>query len=252
MFTYFFKREIRDKYLGNLTGFSWIFIQPIITLIIYWFVFDQIFTQRFSDGEQSVGFIVYLAIGFWPWLAFSESVISSITAVSDKTELIGKIKIDLKTLVFATIVAKFSLHMIGYLIVLFGLTIFYETLSFSSIIFIIFPLFQMFLFALALGFLLSSIHIFIRDTLQFMTTFMTLWFFTTPIIYSVSIIPVKYLSIIQINPLYIPITFIHNAILGTGELMWLNLGVLTLITLLMLFLSIRVFNKLSPNFEDFK
>lgn len=252
MFYYFFKRELKDKYLGNLTGFSWIFIQPIITLLIYWFVFDKIFTARFSKEEQSVGFIVYLAIGFWPWLAFSESFLASITSVSEKSDLIGKIKIDLKTPVLATITAKFLLHMIGYVLILISLFIFNDSLKISSVILIIFPLLQLYMFAVALGLLMSSIQIFIRDTLQLMTTLTTLWFFTTPIIYSESFLPQEYQSIIKLNPLYTPITFIHNAVLGEGELPWFNLMILTCVTLLLLVMAIKTFNKLSPSFEDFK
>jgi len=253
LFYYFLKREIRDKYLGNLIGFSWIFIQPIITLLIYWFVFDKIFNvPRISEEEQSFGFIVYLAIGFWPWLAFSDSLLASITAVSEKSDLIGKIKIDLKTPVLATISARFLLHLIGYIVVLVSLVIFNESLKISSILLVIFPLIQLFLFSVALGLLLSSFQIFIRDTLQLMTTLITLWFFTTPIIYSESILPPEYLSIIKLNPLYIPISFIHNAVLGKSDLPWMNLLILTGFTLLLLAIAIKTFNKLSPSFEDFK
>jgi len=252
LFYYFFKREIKDKYLGNLTGFSWIFIQPIITLLIYWFVFDQIFEARFSKDEQSVGFIVYLAIGFWPWMAFSEAVITSITSVSEKSDLIGKIKIDLKTLVLATVTAKFSLHLVGYIVVLTGLIVFNNSLNIYSIFLVLFPLIQLYLFAYALGLILSSLQIFVRDTLQLMTTIITLWFFMTPIIYSESFIPEAFRSIIQFNPLYIPITFIHNAVLGTGHMPWFELLVLLVFTIMLLILAIKIFNKLSSSFEDFK
>ena len=253
MFYYFLIREFKDKYIGNLAGISWIFIQPIIILLIYWFVFENIIkVPRLSEAEQSVGFIVYLAIGFWPWLAFSEALIASITAVSERSELIGKIKIDLKTPVIATISAKFILHMIGYIVVLTGLVLFNESLDILPVFLVIFPLIQMYIIALALGIFLSAIQIFIKDTLQFMTTITTLWFFVTPIIYSEAILPEKYLSVIQLNPLFIPITFIHDAVLKRGELQWFSLIVLTIISLLLLFFAIKIFNKLSPSFEDFK
>ncbi|MCF6318853.1 MAG: ABC transporter permease [Proteobacteria bacterium] len=252
LFNYFFKREIKDKYLGNLTGFAWVFIQPILMLLIYWFVFDKIFKARFSEEEQDVGFIVYLAVGLWPWVAFSESIIRSITAVSDKSDLIGKIKIDLKTPVVAAISATFFLNMLGYVFVLVSLVVLNDGFSYKTILLVIFPLIQMFCLALALGLFLSSLQVFIRDTLQIMTTLMTMWFFLTPIIYSVAFLPEKFKSIIQINPLYIPISFIHKALITKEELPWLNLSVLTLITVVLLFFSIKLFDRLSPNFVDYK
>lgn len=252
MFYYFFKREISDKYLGNLTGIAWIFIQPVIMLLIYWFVFDKIFQARLSKEQEHVGFIVYLAIGFWPWLAFSESIIRSITAVSEKADLIGKIKIDLKIPVFASISSVFSLNLIGYLIVLLSLAVFNDKFDYASLPLVIFPIAQMFCLALGLGLLLSALQVFIRDILQFTTTIMTLWFFMTPIIYSEAILPEKYKSIVQINPLYTPISFIHKAVLTDESLPWSDLLILSIVTLAILVLAIKVFNKLSPSFEDYK
>ncbi len=54
------------------------------------------------------------------------------------------------------------------------------------------------------------------------------------------------------NPLYTPISFIHNAVLGKGDLPWMNLMILTGFTFLLLLLAIKTFNKLAPSFEDFK
>jgi len=79
MFTYFLKREITDRYLGNVMGLAWVFIQPLITLVIYSFVFENIFKARIPEAAH-LGFAVYLAIGFWPWTAFSESLLRSITS----------------------------------------------------------------------------------------------------------------------------------------------------------------------------
>jgi lipopolysaccharide transport system permease protein len=250
MFIYFFKREINEKYLGNLTGFSWVFIQPIITLLIYYVVFDQIFGARYADSED-ISFIVYLAIGFWPWLAFSESVLRSITGVTDKKDLIGKVNIDFKVSVIATISASFLLNCIGYIIILSLIIIFNAHIDFSALPLIIIPLIQLYLLSIALGLLLSSINVFIRDTLQFMTTMMTLWFFMTPIIYSVSILPEKYKIIIQLNPIYIPIAFIQNAVVNNQIRDWLSMCYMSIIILMLLYISIKVFDKLSTSFEDF-
>ena len=251
LFYYFFKREIRDKYLGNLTGIAWVFIQPIITLLIYWFVFDKIFQARFSKDQQEVGFIVYLAVGFWPWMAFSESLIRSITAVSDKSDLIGKIKINLKIPVIASISAVFCLNMIGYLVVLVSLAVFNENFDYVSIPLLILPIAQMYLLAIALGLMFSAFNVFIKDTQQFITTIITLWFFLTPIIYSESILPDRFKRIIQFNPLYTPITFIHRAVITHESLPWLKLSILYLVTFLLLYLAVKMFDKLADHFADF-
>jgi len=250
LFNYFFKREIKDKYLGNIAGISWVFIQPIITLTIYWIVFDKIFGQRIPEAEE-IGFIVYLALGFWPWMAFSEAVVRSITMVTDKKDLIGKIDVDFKIPVVASISASFSLNIIGYIVVLIGLVLFANKFYYLNLPLLIIPIIQLYVLAIALGLFLASLQVFIRDTLQFMTTIMTLWFFMTPIIYSESILPDGYKTIIQFNPIYTPITFIHKALIMDSSLPWYQMGVLSFSILIFLFFSIKIFNKLSPSFDEY-
>lgn len=252
MFSYYFKREIKDRYIGNITGIAWIFIQPLIILLIYWFVFDKIFHQRFKSNQLEVSFIVYLAIGFWPWMAFSESVIRSITSVTDKFDLLGKVKLDLKTPVVAAITATFTLNLVGYLIVLLNLALFNDNFNYMALPLVLLPILQMYFLAVAIGLLLSALQVYIRDTLQVVTTLMTLWFFMTPIIYPESALPEKYISVIQLNPLYTPISFIHKAVLTKSELPWLNMVVLSVFIGVLLFISIKVFDRLSNTFEDFK
>ena len=251
MFKYFFYREIKEKYIGNITGISWVFIQPIITLIIYWIVFDKIFGARIPEAKD-IGFIVYLAIGFWPWIAFSESVMRSITVISEQSSLIGKVKMDFKILVIAAISASFLLNLIGYILVLIGLVLFADKFHYSGFVFLIFPLIQLYIFALALGLLLSALQIFIKDVLLFMTTIMTMWFFLTPVIYSESILPEKFKMVIKFNPLYTPISFIHKAVISNQPLPWIDMCIETLLLIVFLYTSIKIFDKLSPSFEMFK
>ncbi|MBL4772913.1 MAG: ABC transporter permease [Alcanivoracaceae bacterium] len=250
MFKYFLKREIKESYLGNLTGFSWVLIQPILTLIIYTIVFEKIFKARIPEAEN-IGFIVYLAIGFWPWIAFSEAILKSITAVINKKDLIGKVKINLKEVVFATVTATFIINSIGYFIVLMVLVLVGKEFNYAAIPLLILPLLQLYIFALALGLILSSLQVFIRDTLHLMTTLITLWFFSTPIIYSESIMPESIRYYMQFNPVYTPITFIHNAILSHKPLPWQEMGILTIALIILLYLANKMFSKLSPNFEDY-
>lgn len=250
MFKYFLIREIKESYIGNLSGFSWVMIQPVLTLIIYTIVFEKIFKARIPEAEN-IGFIVYLAIGFWPWTAFSEALLKSITAVTSKKDLIGKIKINLKHCVFATVTASFLINIIGYFIILIILVLMGKEFNYYAIPLLIFPIIQLYIFALAMGLMLSALQVFIRDTLHVMTTFITLWFFSTPIIYSESILPESIRAFMQFNPIYTPITFIHNAILSHKPLPWKEMIILSFVLIVFLYVSNKIFSKLAPNFEDY-
>ena len=250
MFSYFFKREIYGKYIGNITGVSWVFIQPVLTLLIYAFVFERIFHAKFPESE-TIGFIVYLALGFWPWTAFSESVLKAIPAVIDKKDLIGKVNLDFRIPVIATISASFILNVVGYILVLIILILFGNDFNYNAIPLLIFPLIILYIFALALGLLLSAIQVYIRDTIHFMGTMMTLWFFMTPIVYSVSLMPDYIKKIMLFNPIFIPIKFIHSALLTNNQLNWLPMFLLFIFVIIFLWLANKIFNRLSTKFEDF-
>ena len=250
MFSYFFKREIYGKYIGNITGVSWVFIQPVLTLLIYAFVFERIFHAKFPESEN-IGFIVYLALGFWPWTAFSEGILKAIPAVMDKQDLIGKVNLDFRVPVVATISASFLLNVIGYVLVLIILIIAGKDFNYSAIPLLILPLFILYIFALGLGLILSAVQVYIRDTVHFFATIMTLWFFMTPIVYSVSAMPDYIKKLMVLNPVYIPINFIHTALLTDKPLNWFAMFFLLLFVLALLWLANKIFNRLADKFEDF-
>ncbi len=250
MFAYFFRREIYSKYIGNITGVSWVFIQPILTLLIYAFVFERIFHAKFPESEN-IGFIVYLALGFWPWTAFSESILKAIPAVLEKKDLIGKVNLDFRIPVVATISATFLLNVLGYILVLIALVLFNKDFNYAAIPLLLLPLVQLYLFALALGLVLAAVQIYIRDTIHLMTTVMTLWFFMTPIVYSVTLMPDYIRKIMLLNPIFIPIKFIHTALLTDKQLDWWSMFGVTLVILVLLWLANKIFIRLSARFEDF-
>ena len=200
MFWYFFKREIYENYKNNITGLSWVFIQPILLLIIYTFVFEVIFKAKVPEAS-SVGFTVYLAIGLWPWLAFSESLLKSITVIDEKKDLVGKINIDFKLIVVASISATYFLNIIGYIIVLTVLILIGKEFNYFNLIILTIPIIQLYILSLALGLFLSSIQVFIKDIKNFAGTFIMIWFYFTPIIYSKTIVPNQYLDYLNFNPI---------------------------------------------------
>lgn len=251
IFKYFFIREVKSDYLANLLGLSWLFVQPVVLLLMYWFVFEKIFQARIPE-KLNLDFIVYLAIGFWPWLAFSESIVKSIPAVMKNSELIGKNKIDFKIPVLASISATFLVNCLSFFLVLFLLTLYYDFLSIEKVVLLFIPLFQLYVLSLAIGLILSATQVFVKDTLQVVGTLITLLFYFTPIIYSELAIPEQYINYLKYNPLYTPFSFIHNIFIVQELLPWRQMIYLSLFIILFLVISIKYFNRLSAHFEDYK
>ena len=80
------KNDFKTKYAGSYLGIIWAFVQPVITILVYWLVFEKGFSAKaemFKSGVE-VPFVVYLTSGLVPWFFFSEAVSSSTNALIEK------------------------------------------------------------------------------------------------------------------------------------------------------------------------
>lgn len=250
MFKFFLKKEITDRYLGNSSALVWIIFHPLITLLIYNFVFGILFKARVPDLPDNA-FITYLAIGLWPWMAFSESILGSINAVVSRKDLLGKIKIDLRNVVLAGTTANFLLHGIGFLVILIVLGLMGRLPMSFDLLLLFLPLLILYILAIALSLLLSAFYVFYRDLKQIVSALLPLMFFCTPIIYSWTIIPDEAKPYFSLNPLLPIFNLIHDIVFEIETLNPINLVVVIAITLILLLFSNWFFKKLAPRFDDF-
>ena len=249
-FTNLVVRQIRQDYLENLTGFAWLILQPLILLAVYAFVFSTIFKARIPEAA-GIGFVPYLAVAFWPWIAFSEAVLRANGSITAHSALIGKVALASEHIPLATVTATFIMHMIGYLAVLIVLQIMGTDIYWLSLLLVIPVILLMWLFASAIALFTSAIQVFVRDVAQILPPLMTFWFFTTPILYSASYLPASIQKIAQWNPMSWFVARLREMLLF-GEV---NLGVsallITLFIIIFALASIRFFRRFSGHFEDF-
>jgi lipopolysaccharide transport system permease protein len=243
-------RAIRTEYLENLTGFAWLFIQPLLLLAVYAFVFGTIFKARIPDAS-GIGFVPYLAVAFWPWTAFSESVLRASGSVSSNAALIGKVAIPAELIPLSTVTATFLMHMAGYLGVLIVLQLLGTPIQWAGIVAAVPLLLLLFLFACALALWLSALQVFVRDVAQILPPLMTFWFFTTPILYSPSLLPPSFAEVMKFNPMSWFVGRLRDALLPGGQGFSMADLVVPVVTLLMLWLGFRFFRRVSAHFEDF-
>ena len=250
MFSYFLRKEITDRYLGSSSALLWVVVQPVASLFVYYLVFGFIFKARVPDLPQEL-FITYLAVGLWPWMAFSEAVIDSLMTILNRKDLLGKVKIDLRQVLLAGVTTHFILHGIGFIAILLMLMGIDRLTPQWSLFLLILPYVTLYLFAVALAFLFSALQVFYRDLKQIVTAFMPLWFFTTPIIYSWNLVPEFGQKILVYNPLLPIIDFIHNVTFGLETPNYQTLLSVFVGLLILLLLTHAFFQKLAPRFDDF-
>ena len=243
-------RAIRRDYLENVTGFAWLVIQPLLLLAVYAFVFTTIFKARVA-GMDEVGFVPFLAVAFWPWTAFSESILRASSAITSNAALVGKIAFPTELLPISTVAATFLMHMAGYLAVLVVLQLFGAPVHWWGLAAAIPLLMLLSLFACGLALFASALQVFVRDLAQILPPLMTFWFFTTPILYSVNLLPAAWQGVMRFNPMTWYVGRLRDfLLLGEYGLELSDLAV-PVVTLVVFSLSMAFFRRFSTHFEDF-
>ena len=244
------QREIKSRLSHSAVGVIWLIVTPVLLLAVYAFVFGVIFKARAPEG-LGFPFIVWLAIGLWPWLAFSEASLRASQAIRQHAGLISKISINRSVLVISVLSGTFILHLFGYAVVLGILEIRGINLTWQGLPYALLIMLSLYGLATGLGLLLASAQVFIRDLEQLLPILFMLWFFLTPILYAPELLPPDLQHLLWINPMTWWIEELRAALIH-GQVVP-DMGFITLVAgaAITLFIGHWVFNRVSPYFEDF-
>lgn len=245
----FFQREISGRYVGSVSGIFWILIHPLALLGIYSVVFTTIF--RVSLPELGAGgFVAFVALALWPWLAFQEGVLRGAQSIQANAGLVRKVAFPNELLVHGAVCATYAVHGIGFLaalgvIALMGHPVHFEVLPLVAILLVVQLIFTL---GLALG--LSALQVLLKDVEHFLTPFLMIWFYATPVLYSVSMVPARLQQLMSLNPLAYSVGRIRDLLTHGGGFV-LSDGAFLLGSGLVFVLGRWFFNRLAPHFEDF-
>jgi lipopolysaccharide transport system permease protein/teichoic acid transport system permease protein len=192
------RREIAMHYVGSLLGFMWTFIQPMVMILVFWFVFSVGFkTKPMND----VPFVVWLTAGMAPWFAFADVVTGATGMIVDNAHLIKKTVFPSQILPVVRLVSSFVTHAV-FLVVLLGLILF-QRLPFSwYYLQFIYYLGCLSVLVLGLGWALSALKPFVRDIGQIVAIVVQIGFWATPIFWDINIMPAAAQQALKLNPMY--------------------------------------------------
>lgn len=188
------KKDLRTRYKGSFLGFLWTFVNPLLQLIIYTIVFSTIMRV---NVEQ---FYIYLFVALIPWIFFTSAVQGGATSILSGKDLIKKIYFPRLIIPISVVNAAF-MNMIFSMVIVFSALII-SGIGLSKYIFLL-PIIMLleYLLALGLAFIFSALNVFFRDLEHILGIVIMGWFYLTPIVYTVDMIPEKYLGIFYLNPM---------------------------------------------------
>ena len=206
-------RDFKVKYKRSVLGVLWSVLYPVLMMA----VMALIFSNMFKFKVEGVNYLVYLMTGLVMFNYFSEASNTAMASVITNYSLINKVYIPkyifpLSKCLFVGI--NFLLTLIPLLaIILF--TGSGDTRCVINIYYLLIPyaFIRMFLFTVGMGFILSTIAVFLKDILYIYGIIITIWTYFTPIFYDISILPEKLQVLFQLNPLYQFITFVRTIVL---------------------------------------
>ncbi len=242
------KRDFKSRYAGSLFGFLWSFVMPLWQLALFSFVFATVMKISLV-GERTENFAVFLFCGLLPWMAFQEGVQRGATAVTDNASLVKKLTFP-GHLLIVTVVVTALLHE-AVAVLVFGLYLAMTgQLQLGSLPLLLVAIPLQVGFTLGLGLLLCTAHVFFRDTVQVVGMVLMGWFYLTPIVYPLSLVPEAYRSWASLNPLSVLVALYREAFLG-GELVLPDgTGTLAATTVLVLLVGGWLFGHFKPDFVD--
>ena len=246
----FVKRDFVSFYKQTILGPLWFFIQPLFTTIIYTFVFGSLAAIS-TDGLPQPLF--YLA-GITAWNYFADCLTKTSTVFKDNSHIFGKVyfpRLILPLSIITSNLVRFGVQMLLF----FGMMGYYywQGAAFTPTrALLIFPVLvlMMALLGLGLGLIITAMTTKYRD-LAFLVTFgVQLLMYTTTVIYPLSAAPEKYKHIIELNPMTGIIEAFRYSFLGKGEFSAWSIGYSAIVTVVVLFLGIIIFNRTEKSFVD--
>ena len=242
------RKDLQQRYLGSYLGILWAFIQPAITVGIFWFVFQVGFK---SKPVGDFPFILWLVCGMFPWFFFSDALPGATYSIVTNSFLVKKVVFRVSLLPMIQLMSALLVNLF-FVVVLFGMFLLY---GFSWSIYnlqVFYYLFALVCLTFGLSLITSSLVVFIKDVGQLVSMCLQFLFWGTPIFWSLDFLPIKYQWIFKLNPLYY-ITEGYRFSFIQHEWFW-NLGYVNLsfwaITIGIMVLGAVLFRRLRPHFAD--
>ncbi len=242
------KRDVAQNQVGSLLGFIWTFVNPLVLIFILWIVFTKGFKTPTVTG---VPFVVWLTTGLILWNAFAESLNGATAAVRTNPHLVKKVLFPLSILPVVKLVAVLIVHLV-FILILVTLILLNGLPGSIYWLQCVYYLGAMMVLVLGLGWLTSSLFIYIRDVGQVINVLLQFGFWFTPIFWNLDMMPAGVRIWLKLNPMFYLVQGYRESFLKFVPF-WHH-PLLTIyfwsITAVLLVLGAIVFQRLRPSFAD--
>lgn len=205
------KNDFKKRYAGSYMGAVWALIQPVVTIGMYYIVFEKIMGNQIDRGTGEIPFVLFLTAGLAPWFYFTEALNSGTNALLEYNYLVKKVVFKISILPIIKIIAATFIHVFftavmlivaavyGYYPTVYTLQIFYYSVC-------------LFIFVLALCYTTCSVVVFFKDLAQIINIALQIGMWATPILWNIGSLSGKWVIVLKLNPLVYIVNGYRSAI----------------------------------------
>lgn len=243
------RRDFQQRYVGSVAGWLWGVVHPLVQLGIWYYIFVKCLKQKMPAGSVTDSYLMFLFCGFLPWMLFQETVTRSATSMVENANLITKTVFPSEVLPVSVFLSSLIHHLIGLTLAIGSVLLIEGHISPKVLLL---PLYMVFVGLLGVGvaWIVSSLHVYLRDTVQFLSVAMTLWFWITPIMIFESQIPAPFKPIVTWNPLSWIVRAYRERLLSPAWPHWQELAVLSAYSIGVFVVGGLFFRHLKRGFAD--
>lgn len=243
------KNDFKSRYSATIFGIVWAFVQPLMTILVFWFVFQMGFK---TAPVKNMPYMLWFIVAYVPWIYFSDILNFGVNALMDYSYLVKKVKFKVELLPLVRIISSFFVHVFFVVFIFFMFACYKAPITIYCIQALYYTIA---LTALGWGIIMlfSALSTFFKDIAQIVSIVLQIGFWVTPIFWNKDVMVSETVGqMLKINPLYYIVqgyrdSFIYNEPFWHHPVQTIYFWVLTLI---IGFLGWRTFKKLRRHFAD--
>ncbi len=238
-------RNVRSLYKQSILGYAWIFVNPLMQILVLTFVFSTILLIP----SLGIPFPLFLFVGLLPWMFFSNALATATDSITGSASLVTKVYFPREILVMAAVFSKIIDLLLGVLILL-GLMVVYSEAPSWTIVWVpaIFAIQLLFTVGLALP--LAALNLYFHDVRYLVGVVLLAWFYMTPILYPVDIVPERFKIIFDLNPLALVVNAYRRVLLMETSPGWDRLLLGFAAAFLTFVIGYYIFKRMEAGFAD--
>jgi len=243
------KRDFKSKYVGTVIGFYWSVLNPLVLLIIYTTIFSVILKIKIGAADTPIDFGFFLFCGMLPWLAIQNTLQFSATTFMENAKIINQIPLPLAAFPLSVTLSSLIYELIA--VVVFTLALIIKgTLPGASVVYFPIVLLAQVVMMTGLSLFLASLNVFFRDVSQFVSAFMIVWFFATPIVYPLALLPPQLRLLASLNPLTHLVSAYRAIFLNTHPISLNGIVIFSIFSAIIFLAGLRLFQKTAADVVD--